>query len=108
MATKHATEIGSVELCELTGMTYRQLDYWVRNGVFTAEGEGMGSGSRRTYDASVIPKIKVLVRVARAFASKDVGQLSTHTYADIFNHADRGYVEVAPGIRITWPTHKEH
>lgn len=27
---------GSMDLCELTGMTYRQLDYWCRTGLIEA------------------------------------------------------------------------
>lgn len=98
------TRVGSVELCELTGLTYRQLDYWVRAGVLPDDGTSGGSGSRRTFAGSIIPRVEILVRVARAFASKDVGQLALATYQDIYDHYDRGWVEVAPGVRITWQT----
>ncbi len=37
------------ELCDLTGITYRQADYWVRQGYLLADCPEPGSGHRRTH-----------------------------------------------------------
>lgn len=37
----------SVEVCRLSGCSYRQLDWWSRIGVFGEAGQASGSGSRR-------------------------------------------------------------
>ena len=31
------------------GVTYRQIDYWIRNGVTIGDGDNGGSGSRRSF-----------------------------------------------------------
>lgn len=44
-ATLEPTTIRSPKLCRLTGVTYRMLDYWVRNGVLEPVTRGRGSGT---------------------------------------------------------------
>jgi DNA-binding transcriptional MerR regulator len=98
-----SNRIGSTELCEATGLTYRALDYWCRNGVIPDGGNAGGSGSRRSFDAAIVPKVRVVAQVAQAFQNKDVGQLSTLTYAEIYENHDEGFIRLANGVCITWP-----
>ena len=37
------------ELCKLTGIAYRKLDYYTRKGIFPCKTTASGSGSRRVY-----------------------------------------------------------
>lgn len=39
----------TVDVVELTGATYRQLDYWSRTGTLVAAVEARGSGTQRRY-----------------------------------------------------------
>ena len=52
----------SSELCELAGITYRQVEYWTRTGILAAANpEVSGSGTRRYY-------APIELRVARVVA----------------------------------------
>ena len=44
----------SAEVCRLAGCSYRQLDYWCRNGWISPVIEAEGSGSQRLWGAEVI------------------------------------------------------
>ena len=72
--------ITSIDACRLTGLTYRQLDYWARTGLITpsaATAQGSGTARRWTEDDVRLLKIAAqllslgisLQRVRDAFAS---------------------------------------
>ena len=48
-------------VCRLTGVTYRQLDYWARTGLVTPSiTPANGSGSKRTYAYADVLEVKVI------------------------------------------------
>lgn len=48
-------------VCRITGVTYRQLDYWARTGLVTPSvTPAQGSGSKRVYSYSDVIEIKVV------------------------------------------------
>ena len=48
-------------VCRLTGVTYRQLDYWARTGLVTPYiTPAMGSGSKRKYAYLDVLEVKVI------------------------------------------------
>ncbi len=48
-------------VCRLTGVTYRQLDYWARTGLVTPSiTPATGSGSKRSYGYSDVLEVKVI------------------------------------------------
>ncbi|MBU6233659.1 MAG: MerR family transcriptional regulator [Acidobacteria bacterium] len=48
-------------VCRITGVTYRQLDYWARTGLVTPSvSPAQGSGSKRVYSYSDVVEIKVV------------------------------------------------
>ena len=48
-------------VCRLTGVTYRQLDYWARTDLVTPSiTAAQGSGSKRTYAYSDVLEVKVI------------------------------------------------
>ncbi len=48
-------------VCRLTGVTYRQLDYWARTGLVTPSIQpAQGSGSKRTYSYGDLLEVKVI------------------------------------------------
>lgn len=53
--------LGSLEVCDLLGVTYRQLDYWLRNDVLPDT--AAGSGSRRTFDRGDVLVLAVVAAV---------------------------------------------
>jgi len=51
------------DILEQTGMSYRQLDYWARNGLLS-EQSSPGTGHRRTYDDRDLAIADALTRVS--------------------------------------------
>lgn len=48
-------------VCRLTGVTYRQLDYWARTNLVTPSiTPAQGSGSKRTYSYGDVLEVKVI------------------------------------------------
>ena len=48
-------------VCRLTGVTYRQLDYWARTNLVTPSiTAAQGSGSKRTYSYRDVLEVKVI------------------------------------------------
>ncbi|MGC8498869.1 MAG: MerR family transcriptional regulator [Acidimicrobiales bacterium] len=52
---------GGPAVCRLTGVTYRQLDYWSRTGLITPSiQEARGSGTKRSYSYEDVLEVKVI------------------------------------------------
>jgi DNA-binding transcriptional MerR regulator len=56
----------SKTVCKVTGVSYRQLDYWIRTGVFTPCRDAQGSGSRREYNFNDV-RMVMFVRELRKY-----------------------------------------
>lgn len=85
-ATAHAQPPGSfttVQLCQMTGLTFRQLDYWARTGVlrpsFASAG---GSGTKRLYTAADIRKALILSRLLDVGVSLQRARKATSLLSD--------------------------
>lgn len=89
--------IDSKELVMLTGATYRQIDYWCRQGIIFPVGEGTpGSGNRRQFDKSLIDRIKLVVKISAAF-SRDNSPMKY-----ILEHYEDGEFNMGDGVYLTW------
>jgi hypothetical protein len=100
----------SAELCELTGATYRQIDYWTRVGILKpaqitgrTRGEAQlaeGSGSRRWWRASDAKKVGAMVAVSAATVGNQTGP---SRLLQIIGRSDEGgpWVCDEGGYRIT-------
>lgn len=53
----------SSRTCEIVGITYRQLDYWARTGLFVPTEGATGSGSRRQYSFSDLVNLRVIKKM---------------------------------------------
>jgi DNA-binding transcriptional MerR regulator len=53
----------SSRTCEIVGITYRQLDYWARTGLFVPTEQASGSGSRRQYSFSDLIHLRVVKKM---------------------------------------------
>lgn len=47
------------------GITYRQIDYWVRQGYIDIGGSGNGSGSRRMFTRDDLDRLAVIATLSR-------------------------------------------
>src|SRR5664279_127052 len=55
------------QVCSLVGITYRQLDYWARQGLLRPSiADATGSGSQRRYSYSDVLELKVIKRLLDA------------------------------------------
>jgi DNA-binding transcriptional MerR regulator len=55
------------QVCNLVGITYRQLDYWARTGLMVPSvQEATGSGSRRRYSYRDVVQLKVIKQLLEA------------------------------------------
>lgn len=82
---RHATSGDLVRL----GLSYRQLDFWVRKGYLQPVRSGLGRGHDRMFPASE-------VRVAAEMAALVSAGLSPA----VAHHAVRNGGELAPGVRV--------
>ena len=61
MTDSIATGFSGPMVCRLTGVTYRQLDYWARTELVTPSiTAARGSGSKREYSYSDVLEVKVI------------------------------------------------
>lgn len=89
--------ISSKELEELTGATYRQIDYWCTQGYISPVGEdNPGSGKKRYFNRDVVKKVKLVLKISNAFSR------SNSPLGYIFNHYDDGEFDMGDGVYLTW------
>src|ERR1039457_7346916 len=61
MTDSLSTGFSGPTVCRLTGVTYRQLDYWARTSLVTPSiTPATGSGSKRTYSYGDVLEVKVI------------------------------------------------
>lgn len=94
--------LGSMEVIEQTGITYRQLDYWCRTGIIEPTIPGRGSGSARRFTEREVDTIRALVAMLSlsfAVPSKRPGGLKAFV-EHVREHGATGSWEFAPGVTI--------
>ncbi|HXZ62442.1 MAG TPA: MerR family transcriptional regulator [Acidimicrobiales bacterium] len=73
MSEDAATRAGGFrgpQVCDLVGISYRQLDYWARTGLLQPSlAAAKGSGSRRMYSYSDVLELKVIKQLLDAGVS---------------------------------------
>lgn len=58
--------LSSAEVCRLVGISYRQLDYWVRTGAIeTPDNCAIGSGHGRRWTPEEVRRLKAVVAQMR-------------------------------------------
>lgn len=70
-------EYRAPEVCRLAGITYRQLDYWARNGSLKPSIRDCdGSGTQRLYSSDDVKKAQVLAELLNlGIRHRDVARL---------------------------------
>lgn len=70
MAESVAFKFSGPQVCRLTGVTYRQLDYWARTALVTPSiTPATGSGSKRAYSYGDLLEVKVIKSLLNAGVS---------------------------------------
>lgn len=88
------------EVCALTGLTYRQLDYWVRLGLIDPVVPAEGSGTRRRFSPEQVSALQVLARVHAALYPSGTGG-DTALLGEVLAHLERGYIQRGD-IILSW------
>lgn len=64
LAMQKGGDLRGAQVCVLTGVTYRQLDYWARTGlVVPSVAEARGSGTQRRYSVDDLHRVIALRRI---------------------------------------------
>jgi len=93
----------SAEFAAAAGLTYRQVDYWARTGVPAVEADG--SGSRRVWDAHLVPVARLLGVIVATFNTgtpKCKGPISDGVWRRLVEAYPDGQVDLGEGIRLVW------
>lgn len=51
----------TMDVCRLTGATYRQVSYWASRGLVAGQARGPGTGSRREWTDAQLDTVRRLV-----------------------------------------------
>lgn len=77
MATTTARQLVSApDACRLAGISYRQLDYWCRNGVIIPAQDARGSGTRRRFTLEQVRQLIVAGELADRVAGSKIEVLA--------------------------------
>lgn len=85
------------DLERLSGVSYRQIDYWCRNGLFGDSVRGTGSGSRRRFppeDLRACRAIKRVMDVLEKLLGEARAPGTVVLYGKVAEQARLGCVEV--------------
>lgn len=103
MTTATAAEpLRTVDVAELTGATYRQLDYWCRAGILRPAGDGRGPGFFRSWtadDARAAVIVAQLTRLGAIGTTLRAAGEWLHTY---LWGIDAGWLIVDPAARLVY------
>lgn len=55
----------SLEVCQMVGISYRQLDHWLRVGTITIDRALPGSGSPRRWTLEEVDRLREIVAIYR-------------------------------------------
>ena len=96
-------QITTKELIEKTGVSPRQLNYWIDHKVLHPLGDSNpGTGHIRYFDAAIIPKVCTLVAVSVVFDGRYGKGVSVGTLYEIFKDYEEGELDMGFGISIKW------
>lgn len=101
--------LSSQDLVRLTGLSYRQIDFWIQGNVFCPVGESRpGSGRRRQFDPAIVPKLVLLRKISKTFGREHFDRMWLKR---IYDNYEAGNIELitqdprddwGPSIRLSW------
>jgi len=100
----------SIDVCRIVGITFRQMDYWVRSGlIFPSPGQAEGPAYRRRYSLADLVQFKVLKHlIGSGLETSRVRRIfSQLSYQDISWNWEVGEVTLA-GVTFDLAREVEH
>lgn len=102
MTTTYADKlglIGSHELAERTGATYRQIDYWRRTGRIVPVIDAQGCGSKVIFDEAIVPRVRAMAALSHFVAGGyDRGPIELF---EVIGRSDGPWSIETNGVRLT-------
>lgn len=106
MTDSRRTTVSATEACEIAHISYRQLDYWLREGVVDMVDPTPGSGRRRRLPVELVDVLIVLGRVSASLTSyHGAWSVSTAVLRRVADNYDRGAIDLGYGVVLTWTAH---
>lgn len=84
-------------VCQQSGASYRQIDYWTREGILTPAIAAEGSGTQRRWSPEVIPKVRAMATFSRLEADRS----STSTLLRLMGSSEGPWIVEDDGVRVT-------
>lgn len=95
---KKVVEISSVELCRRTGISYRQLNFWIDSALISPLGTpNPGSGRQRKFDEALVDQIQLLGDIRKTF-----GMIQTKILKQVLDNYEEGFVDLDEHITLSW------
>ncbi len=84
MNTEPALALTARQIVDVTGVTYRQLDFWTRVGHIHAapRDPDAGSGIPRTYSAELVPVLRIAAKLTAAGLHAEAAVRTARVLAD--------------------------
>jgi DNA-binding transcriptional MerR regulator len=91
--------VNTRDVLRVTGVTYRQLDYWARMHYVQATNEGEGSGAHRVWPDREVRIVALMARLTEAGLTVPAAHLIARGAEAAIRAGDEAAMEVlAPGI----------
>lgn len=94
-------QVSAPQVCAITGVSYRQLDYWCRLGVITPAVPAVGCGTQRAFDVAQIPVLRCLGQLAASGAGADQLRSAFEALEALPPNEWRGHLYVSPSGRVS-------
>jgi hypothetical protein len=101
IALEGAPLLSAREVCEATGVTYRQLDHWDSLGVIEPTIPANGSGTQRRFNPAQVPVIRALGQLCVAGAGSNQLRAAFRYLSAVSPAEWREKVYVSPGGHIS-------
>jgi hypothetical protein len=95
--------ISTVDLARDADVSFRQIDYWIRNGALPAEWAPgpQRAGGRRVVDARYVPVLRLFGKMGRALAGRSRNGVDSTLIPLLFEHYEEGIL-MLDGFTIEW------
>lgn len=94
--------ISTIDLAREADVSYRQIDYWIRNGVLPVRWVGpQRAGGRRFVDVRHVRVLRLFGSIGRALSGRSGKGIDSALIPLLFEHYEEGIL-MFDGFEITW------
>lgn len=94
--------IGALELADLAGLTYKQVDHWTKRRFLKPEPNPGGTGHKRTYKAAEVRVAQIMGELTRAGVTASVAAKAARgAILEVDKAGPVFMAELARGVAVT-------